>query len=288
MSVERDLVNAIDLIKGYDVNKREYHSVKIFTSFSLKHFKKHKLEGKNVLLKLRSYDQVADMLSYGANITCYSTNKFDEYFLKLFLESLKLSYEEHFNFFKYDYGNIGKTFNREIYNKIKDNLSDDVRYFFDELYNKFSSRKMLNSKLIYISKYSYKQSEMYIRYFLRAKYNNLRNRLNECKIEYINMDSDTALDMFKDESFNFIDFSYNLNKLNKDKFKEKLEKIEKSLKILKSNGKIQGFVGRNSEIILPNFKRIETRSLIDSNTNSKDCKKDYAYVYTKINNIDKQ
>ena len=93
MKVDRDIENAVDFIKGYEVDKRAYRPVKIFTDYSLKHFKKYKLEGKDTLLKLRSYDQTIDMVSYGANVTCYSTNRFDEYFLNLFLESLKLSYK---------------------------------------------------------------------------------------------------------------------------------------------------------------------------------------------------
>lgn len=281
MRVDRDLENAIDLIRGYDVDRREYRSVKIFTDFSLKHFKKYKLEGKDTLLKLRSYDQVADLVSYGANVTCYSTNRFDEYFLNLFLKSLKLSYKEHFIFFMNDYGNKNQTLCFEIYKKIRDNLSDDIRYFFDELYKKFSSRDILNSKLIYLSRYPYEQLERYIRYLLSSKYSKLRDKISNCKIEYLNINDTTASNMFKNESFNFIDLSYDLDKLDEKNFQKTLANVNGFSKILKVNGKIQGFVSRNNDIILPNTKRLETRSLLDPNTVNDKCKKDYAYVYTK-------
>lgn len=221
------------------------------------------------------------MLSYGANITCYSTNRFDEYFLNLFLQSLELSYKEHLNFFMHNYGSRGSTLSLEIYNKIKDRLSDEVRYFFDELYKKFNSKEILDSGIVYFSRYSYEQLKMYIRYLLSSRYFKLRDILNSSKIEYLNINDTTAVNMFKDESFNFIDLSYNLDKLNSERSSKILSKIDKFPRLLKENGKIQGFVSRNSEIIIPEAKRIETRSLIDPNTCNDECKKDYAYVYTK-------
>lgn len=281
MQVEKDLRNAIELIKGYNVDKREYRSVKIFSDFSLKHFKKYKLDGKKTMLKLRSYDEVADMLSYGANITCYSTNRFDEYFLNLFLESLKLNYKEHFNFFISDYGLERKTFCYEIYKIIRGNLSDDVQYFFDELYKKFTGRQILNSKLLETTDYTYNELMMYIRYFINSKYYKVCEQLNERKVEFIHMNDNEASTMFKDESFDFINLSYRLDTANEKEREQLIKKVNEFSRMLKENGKVQGFVSRNSEIIIPDAKRIETRSFIDPYTNNNECKKDYAYMYTK-------
>lgn len=288
MQVEKDVRNAIDLVKGLEVDQRQYKSVKIFTDFSLKHFKKYKLDNKESLLKLRSYDEVLDLVSYGSNVTCFSANRFDEYFLELFLKSLNLSYKEHFTYFTKDYTNKNQMLSSEIYFKIRKHLSEDVKYFFDELYKRFNSRQLVNSGLIYPSKYPYNQLERYIRYVLNPKYYTTRDNLNERKVEFIFMSDDTAIKTFKDESFNFIDLSYNLDIASTKQQEFLLNKVGQYTKLLKENGKIQGFVSRNSEIILPGYKRIETRSIIDPDSIKNDCKKDYAYVYSNVNNIDKQ
>ncbi len=289
MQVEKDIRNAIEIVKGNDVDYHQYNSVRIFTNFTLKHFKKYKLDDRNVLLKLRSYDQVSDLVSYGANVTCFSSNRFDKYFLELFLSSIRLSYDDHFKYFTKDYSRKNKMFSYEIYERIRKYLSDDTKYFFDSLYKRIGKKSLVDSKLIDKTELTYNQLRMYIRYVLEPKYYKTNQNLDLRNVEHSFMSECDVLNMYKNGSFDLIDLSYNLDICNNDKDREVflIKKVEKFSKLLKEHGKIQGFVNCDIALDLPNFKTIETRSMKDPNSNNAECKKDYAYVYSQTNNIDK-
>ena len=62
------------------------------------------------------------------------------------------------------------------------------------------------------------------------------------------------------------------------KLKKLLEKEENFKKLLKENGKIQGFVSFD-DLNIVDHKKISTRSFIDPYTDRNNCKKEYAYMY---------
>ncbi|MBP3635280.1 MAG: hypothetical protein J6J17_02310 [Bacilli bacterium] len=285
MQVEIDLENAIKFIKGKQIDIKHYKPVQIYSDYSLKHFKNYKLENRNVLTRLGSYHEVADLASYNANVTCYSANRFDIYFLNLFITSFNLLYEDHFNYFIKNYKNYTQTFSYKIYELFRGKLSDHTRFFFDELYKKFNGLEMLNSGIISDTKYSYEIFLKTVRHFLSGKYS--IEKMN--KITYINIEEDDLLNKLINEEtkFNFINLSYNLDKINSREFVNICNSLEHFSKILSEHGKVQVFTTKDADIILPEFKRIQTRSIDDTETNKNDCKKEYAYMYTKENNIDK-
>ena len=71
---------------------------------------------KNVLTKYNSGDEVLELLSHGANVTCYSSNRLDEYFLNLRLALLSLDNKEYFSYLFKDYGKVEHdVFSKETY-----------------------------------------------------------------------------------------------------------------------------------------------------------------------------
>ena len=123
MQVEKDIAVARDFIEGNVYEKTGYRKVKLFSDQSLKSFKKVKLKGKNIICKINSSDEIFDILSYGGNVTAFSDNRFDEYFMKLKIASLNLSRKEYFSYFMINHGKYSYTFNYDIYKSIRNDLN---------------------------------------------------------------------------------------------------------------------------------------------------------------------
>ena len=254
----KDIKGAIDILNDKNTSN-EYKKVNIFSKYSLKHFKKYKLENREVLTKINSMDEVFDLLSYDANLTCFSENKLDEYFLKLLLEVHKLNRKDYLSFVYKDANKKRNRFSREIYDEIKNNLDSKVREFFDEIY-KYSKNKYIPIyNLVEKQLYSKENYEIYIRHILTNRYSFIK----KYDINYIPKDE-------IDNTFNFINLSYDIDKLD---YKKLLELIKSYSKLLKENGKIQSFVSR-SDIDIEDHIRYETRSITDSKSSNDTCKKD--------------
>lgn len=279
MQVESDIKAAIDIINLKKVNKKEYRPVKLFSEKSLKSFKKVKLDDKNVLTKYDSCDEIIDLVSYGANVTCYSSNRLDEYFMNLKLAFMQSRYDEYFSYFFKDYGRVPQ-FSKRSYLKVRPRLDEKTSYFFDELYNYVNHENIFDSKLCK-NKYDYETLKNYIRYFIHNRYNEAQEQLKNRSVKFI-LSSDASIPKkIVDEKFNFINLSYNLSKLSEEKRKFIMEKIELEFtKMLKENGKIQGFIG-NEDIELDGYKKNETKSIVVSNFEEISSDKQYSYIYTK-------
>lgn len=277
IQVEKDIKAAIDIMNLKKVDLKQYRPVKLFPSYSLKTFKKYKLDGKKALTKCNSTAEILDLVSYGADVTCYSSNRLDEYFLKLQLALLDLKYKEYVNYF---FGR-NKGTSKELYDKIKNDLDEDVRYFFDELYKYVTRGNMYSSKLCDLRKADYEELKRFIRYFLEPKYYKTAENKKICTPEFI-LCKDISIPLFfDDDTFNFINLSYNIDNMDKEKIRCILKKMLKDFEpLLKEYGKIQVFTG-TKEIEIPELKRNDTRSIIDPNSENSSCKKDYAYVYSK-------
>lgn len=278
MSVEKDLNVAIDMIKKNKVDKRLYRKVKILPDYSTKHFKKLRVDNKNILSRVNNYSEIADLLLRGESVTCYSTNIFDKYFLNLFLATLTLFRKDHLDFYFPECINKNSIFNYDLYTKIRDKLSDDTKFFFDNLYNMFDSYKIYFN-LVERSKYTYNQIEPNISYLIPCKYNKINNK--DIKCEFVNLTTSSVIKKFQDRNFDFINMSTPIDTLSNEKYELIFSRIKDLSNILTENGQILGFVGRDENIILPEFKILETRSITDQCTELSECKKDYAYVYSK-------
>lgn len=277
MQVQKDIKAALDLVNNKKVDDSQYRKVTPFTDYSLKHFKKYKLDGRNVLTRLGNYQAVCDLVSYGANVTCFSDNRFDEYFLELFLATISLGYGFHTKV-------IGDRISlyKNKYNVIREKLSDNTRYFFDALYQMPNQIDIFKS-LIVDSKYNFEEYSKSVRYYLKAKYNIIKEILEEKKVEFKRISNDLITSSLKedDETYSFINLSYNLDCMKSKEFNRIMSSLDDFSKILSDYGKIQVFTTKDEEIILPEFKRIQTRSIDDVNTSKKSCNNEYAYVYCK-------
>ncbi len=277
MQVEKDIVAAIDIINKRRVDTKQYRSVKLFPSYSLKFFKKYKLDGRKVLTKCNSISEVLDLVSYNACVTCYSSNRLDEYFLNLQLALLNLKYNEYMNYLF----NKKRGFSKQSYNKIKDELDSKTRYFFDEMYKTENNINLFQTKLCDLSSYDYETLKRFIRYFLESKYYKTSENSKIHTPEFILCKDISVPLYFEDNSFSFINLSYNIDNIDNERIKYIEQKIRKDfISLLCEFGKIQLFAG-TKELDLEGFKKFDTRSITDPNSQNGVCKKDYAYVYSK-------
>lgn len=271
--VEKDIESAIGIIKGGNVDYREYRPVYLFPNHSLKHFKKYKLSNRDVLTRINSHAEIFDLLSYSANLSCYSSNRLDEYFLNLQLNMLDLEYKEFISYFLGYKGH--RRFSNDTYNKIKDKLDDKTRYFFDELYKFMNGRNLFNSRLCDTRNISYDNIVLFIRYIQKNKYYKIPKDTPKfilCKDFSISL-------YFENKSFDVINLSYNVDNISEDKQKYIMNRIKKDIaSLLKENGKIQVFTSK-SGVDIEDLRKIETRSINDPNSTNESCKKDYAYMY---------
>jgi len=274
MNVDNDIYYTIRLLKNTNDNKN-YRKVKLFTNYSLKHFKKYKLNDKEVLSRINNLDEILDLLSYNANVTCFSTNILDKYFLKLLVEMHNISRKKYMDYIFKDYGEKNITFSKKYYDMIKYSLDDDTLYFFDEIYKFCNNTNIDISNLIVKQPYEKEILQMYVKNYLLGKYDQIKNNN---KLSYLKSSDGKITLNNLDNTYDFINLSYNLDVIS-DKPKM-IARIKKFNKFLKENGKIQGFISKE-ELNLNNCKRIETRSITDPYTKNDECKKEYAYVYKK-------
>ena len=273
MSTDNDIVSAIRVL--HNDNTMECKKVKIFTNHSLKHFKKYKLNNKEVLSKINSLDEILDLLSYNSTVTCFSSNKLDMYFLKLLIQMHNIDRKKYMDFIFNDYGKNGKVFSKKYYDLVKDTLDDKTRYFFDELYRYCYSSNISISNLIEKQKYSNNVYNMYVKNYLSGKYNNILQNNN---LTYLKSNDVDITKVTFESDFDFINLSYNIS--DKANINKLLQKEDRYKKLLKEHGKIQGFVSQN-KLDIKDHKVIDTRSILDFNTPNDECKKEYAYVYRK-------
>ena len=275
MQVDKDIENARLFIKGNIVDSKEYRPVKLFTGVSLKTFKEYKISGKNVLTKYNSGDEVIDLLSYNGNVTCYSPNRFDEYFLYLKLAFLKENHKDFFSYFFKDYSkNSKKYLSYDGYLRVRSNLDDKTRYFFDEIFKK-NHKDALYSKLLTKVGYDYNILSMYVRYLLTNRYYEARENTN---VSFV-LANDNQIISLVNELYSFINLSYELDKIDPKKMEFIMSKIDEDFKkILLENGKIQVFLSTKEKEI-EGYKKVETKAVQKSVPNDM-CKKQYAYVYT--------
>ena len=271
MTVDNDIQSAIRVL--YNDESAQYKKVKIFPDHSLKHFKKYKLNNKEVLSKINSLDEILDLLAYNAKVTCFSNNKLDMYFLTLLIQMHNIERKKYMEYIFNDYGKNDRILSKKYYDLIKDTLDDETRYFFDEMYKYCLNSKISISRLVEPQKYEKRVYDMYIKNYLLGTYDDV---LKNNKMYYIRSnDVDITNESFKN-NFDFINLSYRINNLNQ--LKKLLSREENFKKLLNENGKIQSFVSFN-DFEIKDHKQISTRSMLDPHTDHCNCKKEYAYMY---------
>lgn len=268
MQVEKDIMVACDYIGGNIYKKTGYRRVKLFTDQTLKSLKQIKLNNRDVLCKINSSDEVLDILSYGGNVLAYSDNRFDEYFFKLKLAALNLDRKKYLNYFMLGYGRYSTNFSYDTYLSIREYLDDKTRYFFDELYKKYSGKKIRKSMLFIKDKYSAEELETLVRYLIPKRYMETRENIEKCGIKFVYSSDERILSKLK-ELYNFIYLSFNASSLSAEEINKKERMIlEEYKKYLKENGQIQGlYSSKNLETILEEKEYRENPSVNDKIVN---------------------
>lgn len=271
MQVEKDIVVARDFIEGNVYEKTGYRPVKLFSDQSLKSFKKVKLKDKNAICKINSSDEIFDIISYGGNVTAFSDNRFDEYFMKLKIASLDLKFKDYYSFLMNTYGKYSYTFNYDVYKSIRDNLDDKTRYFFDELYKKYSGKRIRKSKLIESDRYSFEELSTLVRSALSKGYGELAKNIKEKNVKFI-YSKDEKIESKVKEPYDFIYLSHDITNMSEKEIKKREKLILESFRnMLSERGKIQCFYSDEEKETL--FDKIEYKSNPSVNN-------DMAYVYT--------
>ena len=273
MGLNSDIKNAIKIINNEEDNK-VYKKVKIFPSFSLKHFKKYKLNNRQVLSKVNSIDEIFELLSYNSIVTCYSTNKLDEYFLNLLLTMHNIDRKKYLDFILYDYGKFNRILSKKYYDIIRNELDENTKYFFDTLYDYCIQNKKSMANLIERQPLKKEELEIFIKSYLSKSYNNI----NENKrVTYFNHSGKEIINIFEKETFDFINLSYNIEGVSDKRFNVLKDREKKYINLLKENAQMQSFVSRSIKDI-EGYKILKTRSMLDKNNEELE---DYAYVYRK-------
>lgn len=271
MQVEKDIVVARDFIEGNVYEKTGYRPVKLFSDQSLKSFKKVKLKDKNAICKINSTDEIFDIISYGGNVTAFSDNRFDEYFMKLKIASLDLKFKDYYSFLMNTYGKYSYTFNYDIYKSIRNNLDDKTRYFFDELYKSHMGKRIRKSKLIESDRYSFEELSTLVRSALSKGYGELVKNIKDKNVKFI-YSKDEKIESKVKEPYDFIYLSHDITNMSEKEIKKREKLILESFRnMLSERGKIQCFYSDEEKETL--FDKIEYKSNPSVNN-------DMAYVYT--------
>lgn len=276
MQVEKDIVVARDFIEGNVYEKTGYRPVKLFSDQSLKSFKKVKLKDKNAICKINSSDELFYIISYGGNVTAFSDNRFDEYFMKLKIAALNLNRKDYYSFLMNTYGKYSYTFNYDIYESIRNNLDDKTRYFFDELYKSYIGKRIRRSKLIESDRYSFEELSTLVRYTLSKDYQNLADSINEKSIKFI-YSKDEKIESKVKELYDFIYLSHDITSMSEKEIKKREKLILESFRnMLSERGKIQCFYSDEEKDTA--FDKVEYKSNPSMNN-------DMAYIYTYKNKM---
>ncbi len=147
------------------------------------------LKNKNILTICGSGDQVLNALFLGAKkVTGFDLNIYSKYILNLKVSAiLSLQLKEFIKFFGDKKINVG--FDYEIYKKIRKNLNNETRHFFDDLYEKFdfNGDKLANSDYFRKRASVQKRSVKEFNYYLEDEksYLKIRKTLKIRKFDFV-------------------------------------------------------------------------------------------------------
>lgn len=272
--IEKDIMIARQYINGEDVNRVGYDKVKLITDKTLKALKRAKATDKKVLCKIDSPDIVLDLLSYNNYITCYSDNRFNEYFLKLKLAALvSLDYQDYYEFFMTDYKRYSKTFSYDTYRVIRKNLDERSRYFFDELLLP-NKGKMIRKSDLFEKDIPFTDLCNITRCSIKKHYYETKDKYTQKRVKFIYSKDEKIASKLK-QLYDVIYLSNHLGQMSENDI-IKANLLVKQLELyLSSNGKIIPFIGEEKDV----FEKYSTKPLSDSL--SKDKKDILVYTYKK-------
>jgi len=233
MEVKKDIYKTISVFDDNRDGFYDYAKVYRYTTENIKeYFKYFDFENANVLSVCSSGDHAINAFLKGnRNIDLFDINKLTKYYTDLKIAAIKsLEYDD---FFRNDL-----IYNQKLYNKIRENLNRDSKYYWDILY-KFHFHR--------INSYDYfniEEDKHYNIYYDINEYKKLKEIINEfkynnfyhCNLLDINKYTSKKYDLILLSNIsNYILFMENKKK-NSQKYNNFIN-IELS-KLLNNNGKI--------------------------------------------------
>ena len=137
---------------------------------------------KSVLTVTSSFDHALNAILLGARkVSTFDINKLSYYMANLKLATVKmLSYNEFIEFYF-----TNKGFNYELYKKSSIKLNDNVKYFFDKIYEHFNydGQSIMKSFLFHHGHENKIEDNTYL---LNNNYEKLKEKVENIEVEFIN------------------------------------------------------------------------------------------------------
>lgn len=240
-----DIEYTKQIIENSKLIHTNYNPMYLFTNENLNNLlKKINLEGKDIFTVCSSSDQYFNFLLNGANnIATFDINKLTEYLFYLKRSAIiNLDYEEFKTYLLKEKINNKFIFSKEIYNQIKDDLPDNIKYYWNELYRNYTGKEIYKSRLFIDNKKqtkTIKNNNQYLK--TEQNYNKLKNILKHVKtFNYNNINIFNEIPNNIKYDFIYLSNIFDcLNATNQEEFNQKAIKIINILAhLLKEEGEI--------------------------------------------------
>ena len=182
-----DIINDDIKVNDYEFNNHSPIYKTTNENISNKEYIEALRDRKRVLSIISSGDQIINSILFGAkDIVGIDISRFPKYFLALKLAALKsLNLKAYIEYF---YGDLYCPFSIKYYLAIRHNLDDETRFFWDEIYNKFSYQYVYNSNLFNKFSINSKKAIANNPFLTDFNYVITQNRLNDVNIELLMYD----------------------------------------------------------------------------------------------------
>lgn len=165
------------------------------------YFKNIKFENKSVLTIVSSGDHILNSFLLGAEkIDAFDSNPLAKYYTELKIAAIKeLSFKEFLSFFynKKIFRISPDYLNKKTYLRIRSNLDDNCKIFWDYLFKKYSTKNIANSYLFSADFLNLKGLLKANTYMNEENYLKLRVLLEDKKVTYYNMDLENIVNINK-------------------------------------------------------------------------------------------
>lgn len=146
-----DILIAQQIISGFHNNNYTYHEnsfIYKFTNELISSYQHHLKNKENVLSITSSGDHILNCILGGStNITSYDISRFPKYFFELKKAAiLSLTKDEFLDFFTNE-TNYDKILNYKLFERILNNLNNDSKIFWNNLFNFFDGGEIYLSSL---------------------------------------------------------------------------------------------------------------------------------------------
>lgn len=233
--MNQDIEIAKKIIAGtYQSDDLSYREIYMWTTENIRGMiNQLDLLNKRILTVCSSGDHIFNFLLEGAEeVVAFDINPLTEYMFYLKRAAIiNLEYEEFINFFFPKTLLFRQTFDKNIYNKIRKDIPNGIILeFWDELFTKYTSKELYNSKL-FIKKSISNKSLIVCNKYLNNKnnYNILKTRLKTFeKLEFHKINIFEQIPTFKEK----FDFVYLSNIIDSWHFFDKIEYLKRIKEII--------------------------------------------------------